>query len=185
MRILSILLFLSITLCITLPAWGQKHLALENVRKFKRITYGPGDLIRFQVLDDKTRYHGIIESVNDSLLIIVTEVKTPGKGGATYRDYVPINNIRTILPIKKGYWEYFRRMYYAGTMASGSALIGIGVANGIIEHQTPDFDSMVIVTGLMTSGLIVRYIGRDKYKIKKRWRLRAIWPYAQKKQGRQ
>ncbi len=173
-------------LLLSLPALGQRQLALENAKRFKRIVFYPGDAIRFQVVDSKDRVNGIIEAITDSSIIIVKTVTLSyvnGNSISTYRDQIPLRMIRAIYPPDQTAWYQFRNMFYAGTIIGGSGLITVSIANSLIESQVPDFNSLAIVAGIMTTGLAVRYIGRNRYKIGKKWKLKAM-PILSKKPKR-
>ena len=59
-------------------------------------------------------------------------------------------------------------------MVGGGVLILITAANTLLEDQEPDGNSILIATGILVSGFAVKYIGRDKYKVGKKWRIRAM-----------
>lgn len=158
-------------------AYSQKVLSLENAKKFKRMIFSPGDFIRIEGNDSQARYSGYIESVNDSTVVLVKVVKIENEGDATnnvFRDYVPLKEIKAIYNGEKTYWQYFRNMYSGTAMVGGGILILITSANTLLENQEPDGSSILIATGILISGFIVRYIGRDKYKLGKKWQLKAM-----------
>ena len=122
--------------------WGsagaQNFLALENASRFKRIIYYPGDVIKFQTQDGNTRYNGIIESVEDSVIVLLKVVKFANHGDATnttYRDYVPIREIRTVFPTHANSWRTFRHAYYGSAMVAGGGLIAVTSINTLMEQQ--------------------------------------------------
>lgn len=173
------LLLLVILYAIALSGFSQKILSVENPRKFKRIMYFPGDYIRFQGKDGKSSYHGLIEAVDDSMIVLIKSIKQANSGDETtntFRDYVPISEIGTVYNTEKTYWQYFKHMYSGTAMVAGGVLIGGTSVNTLLEQQTPKAESLLIATGILVSGLIVRYIGRDKYKIGNRWQIRAMEP---------
>lgn len=158
-------------------AYSQKVLALENAKKYKRLIFNAGDFIRIEGRDSQARYSGYIESVNDSSVVLVKVVKMENEGDATnnvFRDYVPIEEIQAIYNGEKNYWQYFRNMYSGTAMVGGGVLILITAANTLLEDQEPDGNSILIATGILVSGFAVKYIGRDKYKVGKKWRIRAM-----------
>ncbi|MDX2245305.1 MAG: hypothetical protein SF052_00905 [Bacteroidia bacterium] len=166
---------------ITLSGYSQKILAVENVNKLKRVKYFPGDYIRFQGHDGEAKYYGFIESVDDSMVVLVKSVKFANSGDETnnmYRDYVPLREIAAVYNTDKTYWRYFKNMYSATAMISGGVLIGGTSLNTLLENDTPDPQSLIIATGILFSGFIVKYIGRDKYKVggNRKWQIRAMEP---------
>ncbi|MEZ4777442.1 MAG: hypothetical protein R3D00_29975 [Bacteroidia bacterium] len=173
---------------VAFTGYSQKILALENVNKLKRIKYFPGDYIRFQGRDGDAKYYGIIESVDDSMLVLIKTVKYANSGdetNTTYKDYVPIREIGVVYNTEKTYWQYFKNMYSATAMVSGGVLIGGTSINTLLENDMPDPQSLLIATGILFSGLIVRYIGRDKYKVggDRRWQVRAMEPIVEGDRG--
>ncbi|MEZ4827236.1 MAG: hypothetical protein R3C61_13310 [Bacteroidia bacterium] len=174
-------ILVSLLCTLAFSGYCQKILAVENVNKLKRIKYFPGDYIRFQGKDGDAKYYGIIESVDDSMVVLIKSVKFANAGDETntlYRDYVPLSEIGTVYNTEKTYWRYFKNMYSATAMISGGVLIGGTSLNTLLENDTPDPQSIMIATGILFSGLIVRYIGRDKYKVggNHKWQVRAMEP---------
>lgn len=154
--------------------FAQHVLSLEKRKSFKRVYLLPGDFIRFQVQGDDAVYHGYIGAVTKKDLIIVKNINLGDDEEdalQVFKDYVPLENISIIYPSENNYWQYFKKMFYSGTMAGGSALVGIATVNSIIDKQTPDLNSLIIVSSMMAAGLGIRYTGRNKYKIGKRWQL--------------
>lgn len=154
-----------------------KVLAVENVKRFKRVVFRPGDFIRFQTHDGKAQYNGQIESVNDSSIVILKVIQMSNEGDATnnvLRDYVPIKEIGVVYNPAKSSWKTFRNMYSGSAMVGGGGLILITALNAWTSDLPPDPDSILIATGILTSGFIIRYIGRDKYKLGDNWQLKTM-----------
>ncbi len=175
------LLLLSI-LC-SFQAYSQKVLALENPARFKRIIFKPGDYIRFGTDDSQARFSGTIESIDDSVVVIVKVVTVENEGDATnnvFRDYVPIREITKVYNPDQGWWYYFRNMYSGTAMIGGGVLILGSIFNSWVLDSPPDPSSIILASSIYASGLIVRYLGRNKYKIGKRWKLRAMEPIVEK-----
>ena len=176
---MRLFLFLIILLLVPGRICAQKVLALENYDRFKRIILYPGDNIRFKTFDSGSTYKGVIELVTDSTLVILKSVKVKGAKGTTrqeFRDWVPISEIKTIYSNKNDYWRYFKNMYSVMAMAGGAMLLAGTAVNTLTSSAKPDESSVIIASAILLSGLAVRYIGRDKYKIGKRWQLRAMEP---------
>ncbi|MEM7660317.1 MAG: hypothetical protein AAF399_29700 [Bacteroidota bacterium] len=157
---------------------AQKLLSLENPKKFKRILFQPGDYIRFQGQDGQAKYEGIIESIDESFVVLVKSVQVDGsdQNSLLYRDYVPISEIRAVINSRPSPWRTFRNGYYATAILGGGMFIGLTTINTLTQDTSPDPTTLIVATGLLTSGLALRYLGRDKFKIGKRWQLRAIEP---------
>ncbi len=173
----TLLLVISLLFMTSVPA--QKVLAIENVYRMKRIIFQPGEFIRFQTHDGNSRYNGVIESVNDSMMVIVRSVKMENEGDATnnlFRDYVPLREISVVYDPTQNYWKYFKNMYSGLAMIGGGMLLTFTAINSWTQDRAPDPGSVVIATSIMTSGFIVKYIGRDKFRIGKKWQIRSMEP---------
>ncbi|MEL7529744.1 MAG: hypothetical protein AAFN10_00475 [Bacteroidota bacterium] len=181
MRTLCVFLLISIGLIASLAGQSLqkpvKVLTLENAKRFKRIVFRPGDYIRFQTHDGRAQYNGQIESINDSSIVILKVVKMTNEGDATnnvFRDYVPIREIDMVYNPHKTVWQTFKNWYSGSAMISGGGLILITALNAWTSDLPPDPNSVLIATGILTSGFIVRYIGRDKYKLGDKWQLKTM-----------
>ncbi|MFK7924506.1 MAG: hypothetical protein AB8H47_21295 [Bacteroidia bacterium] len=181
MRTLCLLLLISLGL--STSSSGQslrapvKVLTLENVKRYKRVVFRPGDYIRFQTHDGRAQYNGQIESINDSSIVILKVIKLANEGDATnnvLRDYVPIREIDMVYNPNKTGWKTFKNMYSGSAMIGGGGLIVITALNALTSDLPPDPSSVLIATGILTSGFLVRYIGRDKYKLGDKWQLKTM-----------
>ncbi|MDP5171048.1 MAG: hypothetical protein NWR72_12450 [Bacteroidia bacterium] len=180
------LLFLLAVFFLLPHTFSQKILALENPKKFKRIAYQPGDWIRFGTGDGNAKYSGMIEAVDDSVIVIVKTVKIENEGDATnnvFRDYVPIQEITTVYNTDRNWLYFFRNAYSGGAIVGGGALLTIGIVNAVINNQSPEPSSVIIASAISASGLLVRYLGRNKYKIGKTWKLRPMEPMVMESDG--
>ncbi|RMG26242.1 MAG: hypothetical protein D6730_09450, partial [Bacteroidetes bacterium] len=135
-------------------AVGQKYLALENTRQFYRIVFQTGDHISFRTHDSKAEFGGVIQSVDDSMLVIVIVVRLEEGGETTnikYEDSVPLREIKSVRYQRGGYWQFFRNLYGGGTVVGGAALLGITGINYLTDKQrTPiDRQAVNITLGMM------------------------------------
>ena len=161
------------------PLLGQKVLSLENPNKFKRHIFEPGDYIRFHTHDSQARFSGVIEALNDTIIVLVKQVYDSDQRDATprtFRDYVPISEIKVLYLTKPSFWGKLKETYYRSTMVGGSIVIGGTVINTLTGGGPPDPIFMILSTSILTSGFLVKYLGRDKYKIGKKWTLRVMEP---------
>ncbi|RMG26243.1 MAG: hypothetical protein D6730_09455 [Bacteroidetes bacterium] len=164
----------SLFCCWQLALPAQSCLVLSHQRKALQHFYYPGDAIRVQLKSDKSRHYGFIEAVTDSVLILQKTIVFPRPGEPledTYREWVPLHDIRLIYKDPMNTWDVCRQFFYAGTIMGGSALIGVVVINTLVFGVTPPIGAFIVVSGLLVSGIIVKYAGRDHYKIGKRWQL--------------
>lgn len=170
-------LLLGCLLMAGLMARAQKVLVLENPVKFKRFFFFPGDFIRFQGKDGYSRFSGRIEAVDDSMLVLIKAVSLEDEAGEdhrVYRDYVPLHEIGAVYPPKRTTWSYVKNIYSGSAMIGGGGLIGLTAVNALIYESPPDINGLIVAGGILVSGFIMRYIGRDKYKIGPKWQIRTM-----------
>ena len=116
----------------------------------------------------------MIEEIDESFVVLVKSIVIDDQTDKTaqlYRDYVPIHEIRAVINSRPSPWRTFRNGYYATAILAGGMFIGGTTLNTMIEGSAPDPTTLVVASGFLTSGLLVRYLGRDKYKLGKRWEL--------------
>ncbi len=178
MRLLLICVFFT---CLTNQSFGQdKYLVLENVQKFTREIFRPGDEITFRTHDSKANFSGRILSVDDSVLVIVKVIQMQNDGDGTnnvYKDYIPLREIASVYFVKDSYWQFFRGFYSVGATAGGVFLMGVTGLNRITDSNKPPIDKKAFWTaaGLAVSGVLIWLLGGKKYKkLDKKWRLRAM-----------
>lgn len=158
---------------------GQKILSLENIQKFKRITFHKGDFIRFRMKEDKTDYNGHIQEISDSMIVVAKNVQVPGEnieGIRTVRNYVPIKEIGMVYYAPRTYARMMRMGYYRSTLVTGGILIGGSSINTLVTGQIPERRDFLLAAGILGSGLLAKFAGKDVYKIKDNngWRLRVM-----------
>jgi hypothetical protein len=110
------------------------------------------------------------------VLAMATEFEDDqGAASETFRDYVPLREIRLVYRRPTGsYGEYFRRMYANTAMVSGTSLIGGTLVNSLVYERSPHLNSLFIAGSILASGLLVQALSRDKYRLDRHWRLRAM-----------
>ncbi|WNJ16106.1 hypothetical protein [Pontibacter sp. G13] len=155
--------------------WGmsQQTLTIRHARKGKELTFALGDFIRIQGRDRVTRYSGYLESLEDTALILFRNVEQQEQDASDrmYRIAIPYSQIRAIYNPKSTKWTKFKHQFSAGTMVAGGTIIGGTVVNTLVFENPPEPVALLLATGILTCGFVVRYIGRDKYKIGKKWKL--------------
>jgi len=172
--LLLVLLFLSVPIPYL---WSQRVLSLENKKKFKRIVFKKGDFIRFRTLGEKIDYNGSIEEIGDSTFLVVKHIHIPGENEEsrrTIREIVRIEDVSLIYYAPETYWRALRRGYYRSTLVAGGIIIGGNSLRTLLTGETPSRSEILLATGILTSGLIVKMLGKDVYKIGKKWELRSI-----------
>lgn len=158
-------------------AQPQKVLAMENPWRTKRIFFFPGDYLVFRTHDGKAKYEGYIESVTDSMIVLVKIVQMGNDGDATnnvFRDYVPIREIDYVYGESKSYWRFFRKMVAGTGTLSGGYLLGATGFNHLYLDVPIDEEGVLIAAALMGTGILFNFLGKDRRKMGGRWRLRAM-----------
>ena len=70
----------------------------------------------------------------------------------------------------------FMQMYGSNAIAGGLLLMGGGGIMAAIENQRPDKTGFMIAGGIMVSGIIVKIFTRNKYRMGKKWQVKAMDP---------
>lgn len=160
--------------------FAQKNLALENVNKFKRIIYQPGEPIRFQVVGDKKKYEGRIESVNDSMMVIVKSIVMENEGDASnrvHRDYIRLQDIRAVYKRPQGsYGEFFYGMMAGGLTGAGLMFVVIGPIDAGIAGADPINTNFFIGAGMLVTGLIMGIFKKRKHRVGRKWLIKPMNP---------
>lgn len=154
---------------------GQSALAVEHPGRLRRVTYHPGETLRFRGSDPYQRYHGQIEAVHDTTLVLSRRVQLPGdafSSSALVHDYIPLRDILIVYNDRPTAWRSFRYTYYASTLAGGSSILLAGSLNTLLLAEPPRMSQMAAAASILISGLIVRHLGRDRYRIGRGWQLR-------------
>ncbi|MEO0899664.1 MAG: hypothetical protein AAFY71_24855 [Bacteroidota bacterium] len=158
--------------------YSQKVLSLENVNRFKRITFHEGDFIRFRMKEERNDYNGHIVTISDSMVVIAKNIRLPGENEEavrTVRDYIPIHQIGLIYYAPRTYARMMRMGYYRSSLVTGGILIGTSSVNTLVTGETPKRGDFLLAAGILGSGLIARLAGKEVYRIGKRgWRLRTL-----------
>jgi len=165
---------------------GQNLLAVENNKKFERIIYHPGEVLTFKTYDGKRWLEGQIGNVEDSTVEIIKNVVYQDGGierTSTFRDKVPFENIRYIKYDKgnRSGWQSFSRIYSIGAMAGGVFLLAVtGINSALLDSDEGSVDgqSLLIASGISTSGLLTWLFTKRKIKFTKNWKLRAMPPFS-------
>ena len=158
--------------------WGQLGilaqplLLLEHHKNDRQLAFYVGDYIRVQLQSDRSRHGGFIEAVIDSVIVLQKAVAFQMQGAFTeniYREVIQIKDIRLLYKTHETIWDTYRGTFYATAMMGGSALISITAVNTLIHGVAPPFGTFMLIGSLLVTGFIIKYAGRDHYKIGKRW----------------
>lgn len=179
----SVPLFSLLFLLLGLPALqsvGQKVLALENVDRFKRVVYVPGDIIRFQMEDSKTVYVGRIESVNDSQMVILKSLVMENDRDASnrvFREYVELDKIRSVYKRPKGtYGEFFYGMLSGGLISGGLMYVVLLPIDALLGQSRLSPTNMTIGASMLATGGLLAILRKKKHKVGGKWVLKPMTP---------
>ena len=173
------IILLATLLMFAFSGFGQECLLIKHNRRDKIISYCIGDEIRVLDKNLQKKYSGTILSLRDSVLVLERPVENAKKLRLlqkTYRDYIAISDIEAVYEGKKGILRSVRYFYSGTAMIGGGLIIGTNSVNSLLEGDTPSYQKMIVATGILISGFIVRHLGRDKYKIGKNWTIKTGQP---------
>lgn len=158
------------------PLTAQQLLQVSHLHRSKTLLYRPGDWIRLEARAGEEHYHGYIDEVNDSMLVLSFQEKVePGEDGwRPMRAYVPLEDISLVYDPQASRWHRFKHAYAGAAMAGGGMIIGGNVVNTLVNEVRPQVGQLISSTAILLSGSLVRSIGRDKYPIGRKWRVQAV-----------
>lgn len=170
---------LFIVICLTIPSsYGQKVLAFENIDRFTRVIYVPGDVIRFQIEDSRTVFTGRIASVNDSQIVILKSLIMENEGDASnrvFREYVALDKIRSVYKRPTGsYGEYFYGAVSGGLMAGGLMYVVLLPIDALTGQSQLSPTNMAIGASMLTVGSIMAVFRKKKQRVNDKWVLKPM-----------
>ena len=139
----------------------------------------PGEEMYLQAFEEKKKFAGQLETVTDSFLVLAREQEIPDPADPRViiiLDTIPISKIFSIYANKRGSMGRFMQMYGSNAIAGGLLLMGGGGIMAAIENQRPDKTGFMIAGGIMVSGIIVKIFTRNKYRMGKKWQVKAMDP---------
>ncbi len=161
--------------------FSQNTLALENMRKFKRVKFAQGETFIFKTESNKKWLSGQIGEVYDSSFILVktvTYLDGDVERKTVFKDEIPMANIQYI-KFPEG---LNGKASGIGPIAfwGGIALIGIfGVNRALVgSGEEAEFDgtSFIIAGGLSLTGLVLMLSRNKKVRVKGNWKLVSMPP---------
>lgn len=172
-------LFLTLSM-MTPKSYGQKVLAFENVNRFKRVIYVPGDIIRFQMEDDKSVFTGRVESVNDSQMVILKSMLLENNRDASnrvFREYVTLDKIRFIYKRPSGtYGEFFYGMMSGGLISGGLMYVVLLPIDALFGQSRLSPTNMAIGAGMLATGGLLAIFRKKKQRVGNKWVLKPMVP---------
>jgi hypothetical protein len=160
--------------------YAQNVLAFENVNRFKRIIYVPGDMIRFQLDDSKTVFSGRIESVNDSQVVILKSLVMENAGDVStrvFREYVSIDRIRFVYKRSTGsYGEFFYGMLSGGLISGGLMYVVLLPIDAFFGQSRLSPTNMSIGASMLAAGGLMALLRKKKQRVGDKWVLKPMTP---------
>lgn len=152
------LLIIFFILMQNVAAHSQIHLAIKNLAGKKKEEYFTGDLMEFKLKNDDIIHTAIIQSFD-------VKNQTVSFGGIP----IKLSDFEVIYSQKQHRTEYENTLMLAGLL-----LPFVDQFNNLVWYQE-DFslDSGILIAsgGLIASGLTIKLLRRNKYKLKRRFRL--------------
>ena len=174
MRLVAFVGFL-LCFCI-LPSFAQSQLVLSHASKGEKETYALGTPLRLQCAWQSNKVLGKVTRIEKDYFILTQEVSLDPHDPeriTQFHERIATQDVLIIYPEPNLRLRRFQRMYTIGTMGIGGLLIGGTVLDAMMQEKTPNINTVGIATGILFSGLAVRYLGNKKIKLGKKWRLRA------------
>lgn len=169
------LLLLGCLLCVSLSA--QQFLLITHTKRDRELAYRPGDWIRLEARAGEEHYHGYIEQVNDSMLIITFEAEVSTdleEGVRSMRAFIPLDAISLVYDPQVSRWHRFKHAYTSAAIAGGGMIITGNIFNTLVNEVRPQLSQLISSTTILLSSTLVRAIGRDKYPIGRKWQVQAV-----------
>ena len=176
-----------ILLCLLIFSLGnelvaQKLLAVENPYALKREIYQPGDILTFKSEGNKRWFEGMIEAVYDSSVVIVKQlVYADGEDQRKdlVKNQIPFREITHVKYNGKSKFNGFKKVFGVSSLLAGGYLLGVTLVNIVTtpeDERTVDETSLYIAGGFAAAGAILLATAKNKHKLGKRWRIRAMLP---------
>ena len=183
----TIIMFRFVLLCFLALPFGknlsaQKLLAVENPYALKREIYQPGDILTFKSEGNKRWFEGMIETVYDSSVIIVKQVvyaDGENQRKDLVKNQIPFREITHVKYNGRSKFNGFKKVFGVSSLLAGAYLLGVTLVNVITtpeNERTVDETSLYIAGGFAGAGAILLATAKNKHKMGKRWRIRAMLP---------
>ncbi|MEL6134849.1 MAG: hypothetical protein AAFR59_15925 [Bacteroidota bacterium] len=176
--------FALLTLSLLSLVYGQnsKYLLLESRNQHRQILLKPGEHVHFQGAVKSLHYRGVLKHVSDSSVVLTQSVWVPSPEGQslhTTKMIVPLEDIHAVFVLPTNSWFRFRSLYYRTAITSGSLIIGGSSMRTLVDRENPEPLNFIFATAMMTSAVVMRYLGKYRYNVDKRWNLRVSEEYVE------
>ena len=169
-----LLLYLLASSVLSLFAQSQPRLVLDRGKGKKPLTYQLGEFIVLDQGNKQQKSMGTLLAIDVDRLVLGQSWTPQGAGtedAHSFQESVPIDHIEGIYNTHNQYWTEFRRSYSAATMGAGGAMVSGMTLNILLNDASPSLSQLLMVTSIMATGLAIRYLGKDRYRVGKRNRL--------------
>ncbi len=151
-------LITGVLMMVILSASAQKILVVEKIGRGRYFSFKEGDNIRLETKKGQFRIREEIVQVDDSSLLV--------KGN--YR--ISLDNISYIEKVYRS-WKSNGMLL----MVAGGTLVAItSITHALHNHQVLDPVYLTIGAGLTTAGGLWYSLGKRKYRIGKKWKLKVL-----------
>lgn len=142
-------------------AVAQTILLLEKTTSAKRIRYYPGDPFAFRLANDRVTIRGTIDLIAETALVLDGE-------------YYQLSEMRMVLNYKK--FAVLRALSKSALIAVPPMLVFTLLHRGLNTKEQPllDRNSLQVMGVFATIGLVLWPFQARKYKLHKKWQLRAL-----------
>ena len=161
---------------------AQKLLAVENPYALKRELYRPGDILKFKSKGNKRWFEGMIETVYDSSVVVVKQlVYTDGENQRKdlVKNQIPFREITHVKYNGGSKFNSFKKVFGVSSLLAGAYLVGVTLVNVITtpeDERNVDEVGLYIAGGFAGAGVILLATAKNKHKLGKKWRIRAMLP---------
>jgi len=160
--------------CIS-PLLGQNTLELAHRKKGKVDTYELGTSLKLQCAWQSSKVMGELTRIEPDYFVLTREVALDPRDPENltqYHERIAMDDVVFLYPEPNLHLRKFQRTYSMGAMVVGSLMIGGSIAEAMMNENPPKLTHIGIASGILFSGLVVRYFGRQKIRLGKKWRLR-------------
>lgn len=157
--------------CLPLITWSQSKLYLFHPQSEQQTVFQTGDLVSLIGPDGLIK--GRINHMSDSSLWLNIETHPFGTQETnlrSYREQIPLQDVQAVA-YNNPRWRRFQRGYSGATLAIGGVVFLGTTCRTLVTDAPPRMAPLAIATLLLSSGLVVRYVGRDRYNMKRGWEL--------------
>lgn len=147
---------------------GQRFLSVENMHRFKRFRFYPGDEIRLKLKNERYKFRSEIISVQPDTMLVVDRYDQ--------KVTIPLKEIGAVYYIKPGSGANLVRLLGGAMMAYGvlwAAVRGIN-APGQGDYPVYRINDLIVNGSIFVVGAAITLGNRGKRHIGKRWQVTTL-----------